>query len=145
MSQSDANTGFLSDLFSLRLHKRTQGKLVRQVTLYAIAGGVAVGAYTLSQGWLADLSRPVQIGIPVAITAIGAWVAFRLVNHLPFAEFLISVEAEMERVSWAGKDELYRATLVVIGMMLIMGVVLYAYDLIWVQVLSFLQILRVVM
>ena len=143
MSQTNANPGFLSELFSWRIHKRTQGRIVRQVTFYAIAGVVAVGAYTMSQGWLMDQSQGVRIGLPVVLTVIGAWLAFRLVNYLPFAEFLISVEAEMERVSWAGKDELYRATLVVIGMMAMMGVVLYAYDLIWVQVLGLLDVLKV--
>ncbi len=143
MSQTNANPGFLSELFSFRIYKRTQGRLVRQVTAYAIAAIVAIGAYTLSQGWLMDQSEGVRIGIPAVLTLIGAWVAFRLVNYLPFAEFLISVEAEMERVSWAGKDELYRATLVVIGMMALMGVVLYAYDLIWVQVLGLLDILKI--
>jgi len=110
MSQTEANKGFLNELFSLRIHKRTQGKLVRQVTAYAIAAVVAIGAYTMSQGWLSDQRPEIRLGIPVALTLIGAWVAFRLVNYVPFAEFLISVEAEMERVSWSGKDELYRAT-----------------------------------
>ncbi|MCA9097585.1 MAG: preprotein translocase subunit SecE [Planctomycetaceae bacterium] len=143
MSQTEANSGFLNELFSFRVHKRTQGKLVRQVTLYAIAGVVAVGAYTLSQSWLLDQSRGVQIGIPVVLTLLGAWIAFRAVNYLPFAEFLISVEAEMERVSWAGKDELYRATMVVIGMMMMMGVVLYSYDMIWYQILRSIGVLQV--
>lgn len=142
MSQTEANKGFLNELFSLRIHKRTQGKLVRQVTAYAIAAVVAIGAYTMSQGWLSDQRPEIRLGIPVALTLIGAWVAFRLVNYVPFAEFLISVEAEMERVSWSGKDELYRATLVVIGMMFLLGGVLYLYDLFWVQILSLLKVLR---
>jgi len=69
--------------------------------------------------------------------------AFRVVNYLPFAEFLISVEAEMERVSWAGKDELYRATMVVIGMMMLLGAVLYAYDMILYQILHSVGVLKV--
>lgn len=143
MSQTEAKVGFLNEMFSVRIHKRTQGKLVRQVTGYAIAGVVAVGSYTLAQSLLLGSPPAVRIGIPVGITLLGCWIGFRLVNYLPFAEFLISVEAEMERVSWTGKDELYRATVVVIGMMLMMGVVLYAYDLIWIQVLRFLGLLRV--
>ncbi len=143
MSQTEANRGFLNELFSARNYKRTQGKRVRRATLFAIVGVIAFGAYTLSQGVLVDQTRGIEIGVPVALTAIGFWLAFRLVNYPPFAEFLISVEAEMERVSWASKDELYRATFVVIGMMLMMGVVLYAYDLIWYQILVAIGVLRV--
>jgi len=143
MSQTEIKTGFTNELLSVRIHKRTQGKLVRQITAYSIAGIVAIGAYTLSQSWLSDQVAGIKFGIPVALTLIGGWIAFRLVNYLPFAEFLISVEAEMERVSWAGWDELIRATSVVIGMMAILGVVLYVYDLLWVQILSLLNVLRV--
>ena len=41
MSQTETNSGFLNELFSFRIHKRTQGKLVRQITLYAIIAVVA--------------------------------------------------------------------------------------------------------
>jgi len=143
MSQTETNSGFLNELFSFRIHKRTQGKLVRQITLYAIIAVVAFGAYNLSQSWLGDQSRPVQYGIPAVLVLMGVWLAFRVVNYLPFAEFLISVEAEMERVSWAGKDELYRATMVVIGMMMLLGAVLYAYDMILYQILHSVGVLKV--
>ena len=45
----------------------------------------------------------------MVIAAIAAWVIFRLLNWPLFAEFLISVEAEMNRESWASKLEVARA------------------------------------
>jgi len=64
------------------------------------------------------------------------------VNYPVFAEFLISVEGEMNKVSWAGKQELYRATVVVLGTMFFLAVVLFAYDRIWMFVLSSIGVLQ---
>ena len=73
----------------------------------------------------------IRRGIPFAIVAAGAWFAYRLVNIPRFADFLISVEAEMDKVSWASKDEVFRATVVVVTTMLFLGAVLFVYDVFW--------------
>ena len=39
------------------------------------------------------------------------WIIFRLVQYPPFVEFLIATEAEMNKVSWTSRDDLYRATI----------------------------------
>jgi preprotein translocase subunit SecE len=103
---------------------------------------VVAGTYILSQGPLAGYPASVKTGIPVAITAVAAWIIFRLVNWPLFAEFLISVEAEMNKVSWAGKQELYRATIVVLSTMLFLGVILFVYDKVWLIILSEIGVLQ---
>jgi preprotein translocase subunit SecE len=115
--------------------------LARQLTAAGIAAVVVAGAYVLSQGPLAGMAQEVRIGIPFLITLAAAWVAYRLVNYPRFAEFLISVEAEMGKVSWAGKDELYRATIVVLSTMLFLGVILFFYDLLWQKILFWIHVL----
>ena len=42
------------------------------------------------------------------------WLIFRLVQYPPFADFLIATEAEMNKVSWTSRDDLNRATTVVL-------------------------------
>jgi preprotein translocase subunit SecE len=59
------------------------------------------------------------------------WFAYRLVNWPRFADFLISVEAEMSKVSWPPKTELYRASMVVIFTMAFLAILLFCYDAIW--------------
>ena len=51
-------------------------------------------------------------------------VIFRLVEYPPFVEFLIATEAEMNKVSWTSRDDLYRATTVVLTTVLLMAVFL---------------------
>jgi len=64
----------------------------------------------------------------------------RLVNWPKFADFLISVEAEMTKVSWPTKTELYRASLVVIFTMALMAVVLFVFDLVWQAIFDWLRV-----
>ncbi len=73
----------------------------------------------------------ISIGIPVLLCAIGLWLVFRAVNFPRFADFLISVEAEMDKVSWPGRPELYRSTAVVVSTMFLLGFMLLAYDVFW--------------
>ncbi|MEM1062413.1 MAG: preprotein translocase subunit SecE [Planctomycetota bacterium] len=120
-----------SSLLSAGLYKKNQGKLTRQLTAGTAVAVIGAGCYLLSQGTLADEAAGVRIGVPLAIVAIGAWAAFRLVNHPPFADFLVAVEAEMDKVSWPAKTELYRATTVVIAVMFLLAGVLFLFDQIW--------------
>lgn len=135
------NGSFWSELLATGLYKRNQGRLARQLTAAGIGAIVVAGAYVLSQGPLAGMAREVKVGIPFAITLVAGWVAYRLVNYPRFAEFLISVEAEMGKVSWAGKEELYRATVVVLSTMLFLGVILFFYDLLWQKILFWIHVL----
>ena len=51
-----------------------------------------------------------------------------IINYPKFADFLISVEAEMNKVSWPGRSELWRASVVVIVVIFFLAGLLYAYD-----------------
>jgi preprotein translocase subunit SecE len=140
---SKAETGsFWSELFTANLYKRSQGRLARQLTAAGLGAVVLIGAYVLSQGPLSTLSQPIKVGVPTVIVALSGWVIFRLVNYPVFAEFLISVEGEMNKVSWASKQEVYRATVVVLGTMFFLAAVLFAYDSFWYWVLSLAGVLR---
>ncbi len=143
MAKSKSESAFVGVLLNFDLYKRNQGRLARQLTAVAIAVVVFFGAWTLSQGVLADYEPGLRNGIPLAIAAIGVWFVFRLVNYPRFADFLISVEAEMDKVSWASRSELYRATIVVLVTMFFLGFVLLFYDIFWrwfFKLIGFLQV-----
>jgi preprotein translocase subunit SecE len=153
MAKSQNSTSVWSEFFQLGLYKRNQGRLTRQLTAVTIVIVLVYGAWMLSQGPLSEanisiddfaawvgrgnpaaqnwVALLIRRGIPFAIVAAGAWFAYRLVNIPRFADFLISVEAEMDKVSWASKDEVFRATVVVVTTMLFLGAVLFVYDVFW--------------
>lgn len=70
------------------------------------------------------------VALPAIIAAVGTWAAFRIVNIPSFAEFLISVEAEMNKVSWPSRSEVARASLVVIVVIFLLTAILFTYDLV---------------
>jgi preprotein translocase subunit SecE len=142
MGKSKAETTFKAELLSLNIYKRSQGRLTRQLTALGIAGIIILGAWTLSQGPLSTYSEAVRTGIPFLISAFAIWFAFRVINYPRFADFLISVEAEMDKVTWAGREELQRATIVVISTMIFIGAVLLVYDMFWVWFFTLVRILQ---
>jgi len=83
----------------------------------------------------------VRWGIACVITLVGWWFAFRLVHFPTFADFLVSVEAEMLKVSWPSNTEVHSSTLVVLAMFLILSALIYGFDLIWIW---FFQIIRII-
>jgi preprotein translocase subunit SecE len=111
----------ISGMFTASRYKRSQGRIARQATFLAIAAVFAIGAWVLS-------SQTQKYLVPAALAAAGAWAAFRIVNIPSFADFLISVEAEMNKVSWPSRGELYRASLVVIVVIFALVAILFFYD-----------------
>ena len=116
------------------------GPDLRQVTFVVLALAVLIGAWRLSL-MLTDVGRNAQFLLPSAAAAVGIWLAFRLVNFPSFADFLIAVEAEMNKVSWPTRGELIRSSLVVIFCIFSLAAILFAYDAFW---KTLLQLLRVV-
>ncbi|MGQ9821533.1 MAG: preprotein translocase subunit SecE [Thermogutta sp.] len=122
----------LQELFRTALYKRNQGRVVRQSTFAAIVVIVAFGAWRLGLtlgAW--GLALEWQFGLPALLIAAGAWVAFRLVNVSEVADFLISVEAEMRKVSWPKGPELIRGCVVVLVVIFSLALILTFYDLFW--------------
>jgi preprotein translocase subunit SecE len=121
-----------SELFHLGLYKPSQGRLVRRITFAVLTIAVAIGAWRLSVSpYLMQVGQAVQFGVPALVLALGGWIAFRAVNLPRFADFLIAVEAELNKVSWPSRGELVRSTVVVLITIILLTVVLFAYDILW--------------
>jgi preprotein translocase subunit SecE len=125
----------MQELFASGLYKRNQGKMVRQITavsIFLVAGVSAWRAHALFiSPAVGDQNRAVGYLIALALAGLGCWIGYRLVNWPKFADFLISVEAELNKVSWPTQRELVRASIVVIFTILFLSAILFAYDAIW--------------
>ena len=117
----------VQELFSLGLYKRNQGRIARQATFAALAVIVALGGWSMS-AYFEGRDNTWRYYIPMALVAIGLWASFRVVQIPAFADFLISVEGEMNKVSWPSRQELFRASIVVILVIFFLAFLLFAYD-----------------
>lgn len=137
--KSAAGGSLVQELFlQAGLYKRSQGRITRQVTFAVLAVIFALAAWRLwetmrvsttfdSAGGLSSL----RIILPLLVLVVGGWLSYRLVNVSRFADFLISVEAEMNKVSWPSRTELIRSSIVVIFVMFFLATLLSLYDVLW--------------
>jgi len=112
-------------MFSAVRYKRSQGRIARQVTFAAMAVMIAVGAWRMNSIAATDVGKYL---VPLAVLAVGCWISYRIVNVPKFADFLISVEAEMNKVSWPSRAESWRASTVVIIVIFFLAALLFTYD-----------------
>jgi len=132
---------FFRELLQTGIYKRSQGKIARQITFAAFLVVVVLGLWRLSEQFLG--SGPyLQFGLPLALLLCGFWICFRLVNLPTFADFLIAVEAEMNKVSWPTRTELYRGSVVVLVVIFAMAGILFFFDLFWIYLFSLIGIIN---
>lgn len=120
-------SSFIKELFRGGLFKPSQGKVCRRLTFIGIAIIFIAGSWRI---WADHLFGTVDISAIVAFfnALFGCWFAYRLINFAPFADFLISVEAEMTKVSWPSKNELFTTTKVVLIFMGLFIAIIYFFD-----------------
>jgi preprotein translocase subunit SecE len=132
---------FLVNLTRTDLFKPMQGWYARIYTAVGLSVIVVAGSWKIYEAVL-DYSPLVRFSVPAVFLAVFGWVIFRIVHFPPFAEFLIATEAEMNKVSWTNKDDLYRATTVVLSTVLLMAVFLFLVDRLWTLALQLIGVLK---
>ena len=76
------------------------------------------------------LQDPRGAYLVVAVFAIlYTWIAFHFMNKPRNVDFLIATDSEMKKVNWTTRKELMGSTKVVIGFVVVIAVLLLAYDL----------------
>jgi len=123
-------SGFFQELLRVNRYKPSYGKIARSLTGIGIAIIFFCGGYTFhfhTSGW----DPAVRGGIAFMIAAVGAWLAFRTIHWAPFADFLVSVETEMVKVSWPAYQETYSSTVVVLAVLGMLALVVYVFDIAW--------------
>ena len=146
---------YFQELLRAGVYKRSQGRITRQVTFAALAitvllglwrgaemlhAGYPNGAYVLGVHALFVSALWLNYIFPALMLAAGWWVSYRAVNLPEFADFLIAVEAEMNKVSWPSRGELIRASVVVLVSIFFLGFILAAFDFVWIWIFNILRI-----
>jgi preprotein translocase subunit SecE len=122
---------WFGELFQAGVYKRSQGRVARQATFAAMAITFALAAWRLYVTFGPSMSASLAYGLSGGLAAVGLWVSFRVVNMPRFADFLIAVEAEMNKVSWPSRTELIRSSMVVIFVIFALSIILFGFDLTW--------------
>jgi len=116
------------------IHKPGQGYWTRMMSAIGfgtiVLAGVAWlwGRFTV---WFPQDTIYWQSGMAVAIILGFGSVLWYLLNKPNIVEFMIATEAEMKKVNWPSKREIYGSTVVVIGGTLFIAAVLTVIDIVF--------------
>jgi preprotein translocase subunit SecE len=132
---------FLVNLTRTDLYKPMQGWYARVYTALGLGLILAAGTWRVYEASI-EYSPIWRVGLPALFAGVLGWVVFRIVHFPPFAEFLIATEAEMNKVSWTNKEDLFRATSVVLTTVVLMTVFLFLVDTLWTFVLRMIGVLQ---
>lgn len=115
---------------SLKIYKRGQGYYTRLFTGLVVFAIVAMGSFVLYnklQVW--DISIWAQTLIPAGVCIVLSLLVFWLVNKPNIADFMISAEGEIKKVSWSSRQEIMASTVIVIIVVTAMAMLLMFADL----------------
>lgn len=117
------------------IYKKGQGKHTRLYSAFAAAAICVLGCIQLYNKLLAaefGLSNKaamwVSTMIPAAVFVVLAILIFWIVNRPATADFMISAEGEMKKVSWSSRKEIVVSTFIVILVVILMAALLGIAD-----------------
>jgi len=114
---------------ALDIYKRGQGKYTRLATAFGGLIIVGSGCMQLYKKLDAlDLSMWFETMTPVVVFCVLGVLVFFLVNKITVADFLISAEGEMKKVSWSSRKEIMVSTFIVIMFVIMMALLLGSAD-----------------
>lgn len=113
---------------NLNIYKRGQAKNTRLWTAISVFVVGAYGCFVLHQKLSAMNNIWVETLLPFGLCAILGGVIAWLMNKPSVADFLISSEGEIKKVSWSTRKEIVSSTSVVIFVMLAVSIFLYVVD-----------------
>ena len=87
-------------------------------------------------GLLATYKMYVEYAIPAVLLAVLCGLTAYFLNKAAVVDFLIATESEMKKVSWSSRAELFGSTTVVIVTVLLLALVIYIVDYVFIFVLT---------
>ncbi len=124
----------MKELFSTNSYKSSQGRVARRLTFIGLSLVFIWGGYSFFSAGYFGAQGAAIVGSLIAL--LGVWASYRAINYAQFADFLVSVEAEMTKVSWPSKRDLFANTKVVLIFMALFTALIYAYDIVFRTVFS---------
>ena len=130
------------------IYKKGQGYWTRLMTAIALGLIVLLGVV-----WMWDLLATVRVGfaqtvyvqaaVTVVVIAVSGWFGYYLVGLKPkVVDFMIATEGEMKKVNWSSRREILGSTWVVIGFTFFIAIYCFTFDLLFKQVMTWIDVLE---
>ena len=83
-----------------------------------------------------------QGGMALAMVVVFGSLLFWIMNKPRVAEFMIATEAEMKKVNWPSKKEVYGSTIVVIGGTILLAALLFVINISFAAIFTWVGVLQ---
>ncbi len=113
---------------AFKIYKRGQGYYTRLYSALVSFVIISIGCYVLYDKLQAGDNIWVGSLVPAGICFFSGLLIFWLVNKPSIADFMISAEGEIKKVSWSSRREIFFSTIIVICVVALMAVMLWATD-----------------
>ncbi len=123
-----------------KIYKRGQGYYTRLYSALSLFVIVAFGCYALYSK-LRGTNIWIETFVPTGVCVVLGVLIYWLVNKPSLADFLISAESEVKKVSWSSRREIAVSTVIVIFVVATLAVMLYSADFIFKYV--FMEVLHI--
>lgn len=126
-------------------YKTKQGRPSRQIALCVSTGCLSWLTIQIASMFVARQAGLFWLTLCISASVVSALLSMFILEKPKFSDFLISVQSEIDKVTWPSTEEVKRATLVVLVLIISMACVMFFFDLVWqwvFQVIGFLQIYR---
>ena len=111
------------------IYKRSQGRYTRVCSAIGAAIIAGLGCLQLYRQLEAtDFGLWIETMVPAGLLVALGFLIFYLVNKPTVADFLISAEGEMKKVSWSSRKEIAVSTFIVIVVVVFIAVLLGVAD-----------------
>jgi len=114
---------------AFEIYKRGQGKYTRLCTAFGLGIIIGIGCLQLYKTLQAtELGLWIVTMIPAGLFVLLAISIFMLVNKATIADFMVSAEGEMKKVSWSSRKEIAVSTFIVIVVVILMATLIGVTD-----------------
>lgn len=139
---------------AIEFYKPESAKTSRGVTAFILGALLLYGSLSLydylADGWWMDpfggeggwgevLGEEFPLSpralLTMVLMAASGFGIFKLCNYAKYVDFLVETEAELKKVTWPSKPEVYSSSVIVIVTTIILGIYVFVVDqsLVWIK------------
>jgi preprotein translocase subunit SecE len=112
-------------------YKRTQGRPTRQIALCVAVSLLSWVFISAAAVFIRRQSGVLWLSICLVSVVLASMVSVLFLNRPRWADFLISVQSEIDKVTWPSKSEIKKNTIVVLVLLFSMASIVFVFDLVW--------------
>lgn len=124
-------------------YKKTQGRPTRQIALCVVVSLLSWIFISSAAVFVRSQSGIFWLSVCLVAVVLACLISVLFLNRPRWADFLISVQSEIDKVTWPSKAEVKRHTIFVLVLLFSMASIVFVFDIIWqwiFKTVGFLQI-----